>query len=446
MTAGPAWSTPVAATLTDRLAALDRALGLAGERFGDAETAPAEALLEHARQRLGRSPLHTVVALAGGTGSGKSSLFNALVGAALSPVGVRRPATEEPLACVWGDAGPDDPAAASLLDWIGVSRRARLVRTTMLDPRPDPALEGLVLIDLPDHDTVRTEHLGIIDRVVDNADLVLWVVDPQKYADAALHERYLSRMAGRDAALAVVMNQLDRVEASTAPTLGADLRRLLEEDGLGSAAVLAASAATGGGLPALRGLLVERVSQRRAAVLRLEAELTTVVAALRASLGTAPMPVTAAEAHQLVSALIFAVAGDAVVDRLLAGGRLREPVVVSENHVEKAVAALVEAVFDPFPLHWRRFGERLVDPRTVAAAVASAMPTLDVTRAGPSRLRRLFLSRERVETLRRQAVREAVSQAVASAAGQTVLSPIARELSLWPMVVAALEAAGRPGR
>ncbi|MDX6207881.1 MAG: hypothetical protein QOE24_272, partial [Frankiales bacterium] len=49
MTAGPAWSTPVAATLTDRLAALDRALGLAGERFGDAETAPAEALLEHAR-------------------------------------------------------------------------------------------------------------------------------------------------------------------------------------------------------------------------------------------------------------------------------------------------------------------------------------------------------------------------------------------------------------
>jgi hypothetical protein len=320
------------------------------------------------------------------------------------------------------------------------------VRTTMLDPRPDPALEGLVLIDLPDHDTVRTEHLGIIDRVVDNADLVLWVVDPQKYADAALHERYLSRMAGRDAALAVVMNQLDRVEDSTAPTLGADLRRLLEEDGLGSAAVLAASAATGGGLPALRGLLVERVSQRRAAVLRLEAELTTVVAALRASLGTAPMPVTAAEAHQLVSALIFAVAGDAVVDRLLAGGRLREPVVVSENHVEKAVAALVEAVFDPFPLHWRRFDERLVDPRTVAAAVASAMPTLDVTRAGPSRLRRLFLSRERVETLRRQAVREAVSQAVASAAGQTVLSPIARELSLWPMVVAALEAAGRPGR
>ncbi|MDX6228050.1 MAG: hypothetical protein QOI76_1440 [Frankiales bacterium] len=445
MTAGPAWrawTAKATTTLADRLAALDRALGLAGDRFSADATAPARDLLERARQRLGRSPLHTVAALAGGTGSGKSSLFNALVGVPLSPVGVRRPATEEPIACVWGAAGPDDPAATSLLDWIGVSRRARLLRTTMLDPRPDPELEGLVLIDLPDHDTVRTDHLGIVDRVVDNADLVLWVVDPQKYADAALHERYLSRMAGRDAALAVVMNQLDRIEASTAATLGADLRRLLEEDGLGSAAMLAASAATGGGLPALRALLVERVSQRRAAVLRLESELTTVVADLRASLGPAPVPVTAAEAHQLVSALIFAGAGDALVDRLLAGGRLRPPVVVSENHVEQAVAALLEAVFEPFPLHWRRFGERLVDPRTVVAALTSALATVDVIRAGPSVLRRAFMGRERVENLRRQAVQDAVSQAVASAAGQSVLTPVARELSVWPMVAAALDAAG----
>lgn len=442
MTAGPAWDASATASLPDRLAALDRALGLLGDRLNAAEAAPARAVLERARQRLGRSSVHTVVALAGGTGSGKSSLFNAIVGVPLSPVGVRRPATEEPIACVWGDAGPEDPAASSLLDWIGVSPRARLSRTTLLDPRPDPELNGLVLIDLPDHDTVRTEHRAVVDRVVDNADLVIWVVDPQKYADAALHERYLSQMAGRDAALAVVMNQLDRVEPSTAATLGADLRRLLEQDGLGSASVLAASAATGGGLPALRGLLIERVSRRRAAALRLESELGSVVADLRAVMGSAPAPVTHAEAQDLVSALIFAAAGDVVVDRLLADGRLRGPVVVSDNHVEKAVTALVEPVFGTLPLHWARFGERLVDPRTVTALVAASLAMLDVAKAGPSGLRRAFMGRERVEALRRQAVRDAVSQAVATAAGQSVLTPVGRELAIWPMAAAALDAAG----
>jgi predicted GTPase len=442
VTAGPAWDEPGIASLPERLAALERALGLLGNRLSAADTAPARALLERAGQRLGHSSLHTVVALAGGTGSGKSSLFNALVGVPLSPVGVRRPATEEPIACVWGDAGPEHPAAGSLLDWIGVSPRARLPRTTTLDPRPDPELDGLVLIDLPDHDTVRTEHLGVIDRIVESADLVLWVVDPQKYADAALHERYLSRMAGRDGALAVVMNQLDRIEASMAATLGADLHRLLEEDGLGSAAVIAASAATGGGLPSLRRLLVERVSQRRAAVLRLEAELTSVVAGLRALLGTAPTPVTQAEAQHLIASLILATAGDSVVERLLAEGRLSGPVVVSENHVEKAVNALVEPVFEPLPLHWSRFGERLIDPRTVAASVAASLAALDVSKAGPSALRRAFMRRDRAETLRRQAVRDTVSQAVARAAGQSVLTPVGRELGVWPMVAAALTAAG----
>jgi GTP-binding protein EngB required for normal cell division len=439
--AGPAWPSPQTASLPDRLSSLDRAVGLAGDRFSAAETAPARALLQRARQRLGRSPLHTVVALAGGTGSGKSSLFNALVGVPLSPVGVRRPSTEEPIACIWGEAGPADPAAASLLDWIGVSPRARLSRTTSLDSRPDPELDGLVLIDLPDHDTVRTEHLSVVDRVVDYADLVLWVVDPQKYADAALHERYLSRLAGRDASLAVVMNQLDRIEASTAAALGADLRRLLTEDGLGSAAVLAASAATGGGLPALRALLVQRVSQRRSAVLRLEAELTSVVRELRSLLGAAPQPVTAREAAELLAALTSAAAGEAVVDRLLVEGKLRSPAVVSESHVARAVDNLVEPIFEPLPLHWRRFSERLVDSQAVAAAIVSSLDGLDVAKVGPSGLRRALMGRERVAALRRQAVQDAVSQMVGTAAGQTVLTPLSQELAVWPGVSAALDAA-----
>ena len=50
-----------------------------------------EALLSRAGERLRLSANHTMVALAGGTGSGKSSLFNALSGASFSPPGVTRP-------------------------------------------------------------------------------------------------------------------------------------------------------------------------------------------------------------------------------------------------------------------------------------------------------------------------------------------------------------------
>ena len=63
---------------------------------------------------------HTVVALAGATGSGKSSLFNDLVGARWRAVGARRPTTSTPTAAVWG-AEP----ASELLDWLGVGPAPR---------------------------------------------------------------------------------------------------------------------------------------------------------------------------------------------------------------------------------------------------------------------------------------------------------------------------------
>src|ERR1700760_1893461 len=60
----------------------------------------ADAVLKRAGERLGLSSNHTVVALAGGTGSGKSTLFNALSGATFSPPGVTRPTTRHVHACV----------------------------------------------------------------------------------------------------------------------------------------------------------------------------------------------------------------------------------------------------------------------------------------------------------------------------------------------------------
>ena len=114
------------------------------------------------------------------------------------------------------------------------------------------AADGLVLLDLPDFDSVRSEHRLEVDRLVELVDLLVWVLDPQKYADAALHDRYLRPLAGHGDVTLVVLNQADLLDPAALDACLADLRRLLADDGLPDVPVLAASALTGEGLDALR--------------------------------------------------------------------------------------------------------------------------------------------------------------------------------------------------
>ena len=78
--------------LPDRLAALREAVEVAEGRLEVPEVATARALLAKAGARAALGDA-TVVALAGATGSGKSTLFNALSGSEVSSPGVRRPTT-----------------------------------------------------------------------------------------------------------------------------------------------------------------------------------------------------------------------------------------------------------------------------------------------------------------------------------------------------------------
>ena len=135
-------------------------------------------------------------------------------GCELSPVGVRRPTTGVAHACVWGPLG----GASRLLDWLGVLPRHRFVRESALDGDDEAALHGLVLLDLPDFDSVERSHRLEVDRLLGLVDLVVWVLDPQKYArpgDArpatcAQFHRH------RDVTV-VVLNQADRLPPAELP-------------------------------------------------------------------------------------------------------------------------------------------------------------------------------------------------------------------------------------
>jgi len=329
----------------------------------------ARALTVRAGERLRLSGEHTVVALAGSTGSGKSSLFNALSGADLSPVGVRRPTTAKAFANVWGSEG-----AAPLVQWLGVPRRQTAWRHGSGDAwgrdgteTPDDELEGLVLLDLPDHDSTALEHQHEVDRLVELVDLLVWVVDPQKYADQVLHERYLRRLAGHSAVMVVVLNKVDTVDAFAAGQCADDLRRLLDHDGLRRSPVIPASARTGAGLDSLRALLVEAVSRRRARNDRLVADVEDVVETLTPYVAAEePHRIGSAERSRLVQALSSAagvpVIGKAVEQswRLRAAGSLGWPPTRWVRRLR------------PDPL--RRLHLRSEDRREVRSMVRSSVP------------------------------------------------------------------------
>ena len=253
-----------------RLAGLERAIEAANGRLDQALLADARHVVDRAGQRLRLSPDHTVVGIAGATGSGKSSLFNALCGLELAAVGVRRPTTSRALACVWGTDG-----AAELLDWLGIPPRNRVEHSSVLDaPSDDEDLRGLVLLDLPDHDSVEVSHHLEVERLVRLVDVLVWVVDPQKYADAALHERFLRPLASHAEVMLVVLNRVDELTAQEREACLADIARLLTTDGLASVPVLATSATRGDGLTELRRELAQRVAAKKAARERLAADIT----------------------------------------------------------------------------------------------------------------------------------------------------------------------------
>ncbi|MGA5124227.1 GTP-binding protein [Streptomyces pseudogriseolus] len=266
--------------LASRLDALRELVGLSRARLDNRTLSQAGRVLDEAAARRRLSGQHTVVAIAGATGSGKSQLFNTLAGVPISETGVRRPTTAAPIACSWSDG------AASLIERLGIPPRLRR-RPLQAMTDADERLRGLVLVDLPDHDSAAVEHREQVDRVLGLVDAVIWVVDPEKYADAMLHERYLRPMAAHAEVMFVVLNQIDRLPGDAAEQVLDDLRRLLDEDGIvlgeygePGTTVLALSALTGDGVGDLREALARFVAERGAPARRISADVDIAAARL----------------------------------------------------------------------------------------------------------------------------------------------------------------------
>jgi GTP-binding protein EngB required for normal cell division len=303
------------AHLVDHLRALGEAAELCQGRVDAAALAEARRVVDQADRRLAISGSATVVALAGATGSGKSSIFNALSGTTLATVGVRRPTTAHAMACSWGDESAED-----LLDWLQIPRRHAL----QTDPTMDAALDGLVLLDLPDHDSTELDHRMEVDRLVQLVDMLIWVVDPQKYADAAIHDRYLKPLAQHSDVMMIILNQVDKLTVSQREQCLKDLRRLLDSEGLGAVPVMAVSALTGEGIDALRETLAKQVAEKQAAARRLAADVSVAAAQLSAASGTTPVtPLARSSVDRLTRQVAIAAGVPVVTEAVGKAWRLR---------------------------------------------------------------------------------------------------------------------------
>ncbi|PFG38586.1 50S ribosome-binding GTPase [Georgenia soli] len=167
--------------------------------------------------RLRRASAPAVVVLGGSSGVGKSTVLNSLLGEEVTEAGVLRPTTRRAVVAVHPDDAPD-------LDGHPLAEMATVVT------HPEVPV-GLALLDAPDLNSVHADNRALANRLLETADLWVFVTTAARYGDA-LPWRQLTEAQGRGITTAVVLNRLPlRVRAA----VRADLLARMDGLGLGSA-------------------------------------------------------------------------------------------------------------------------------------------------------------------------------------------------------------------
>ncbi len=194
-------------TLDQQLAALPALGGTVASAVGRFR-ADAAALRHHLRDRGDRPP---IVAILGGTGTGKSTILNRLVRHDLSAANFRRTFTAGAIAVPWRKNNVPR-------DWLGVQQatldaehlpaRGEADRL-LIAPFDSEVTRFATLVDTPDLDGDQPTHHAQADRAFRWADAVVFLVTPEKYQMTELVPYY--RLARRYALASVfVMNKVEQ--------------------------------------------------------------------------------------------------------------------------------------------------------------------------------------------------------------------------------------------
>ena len=315
-------ATPAVATspFARSVASLKEAISYGEGRVPETVLLDAAETLERLSQRRELSTEHTVIGFFGATGSGKSTLFNAIAGQNIALSAPTRPTTSTVQAAIWEAEGSEE-----LLDWLGIDKRVypqtqalttegeasggnasggAVAPNAVTEPAPGlfnrirravggrgemrTRTGGLILLDMPDFDSVTTTNRDLAARMMRYVDVLVWVVDPQKYADAVIHRDFMVPLAASGAQALCVLNQADKLAPAEVPAVLASLTRLLQAEGTEAhllAAPIAVSARTGEGIDVLRDLLAQVAAAKSLSLQRTDAQLHATASQLRTYAG-----------------------------------------------------------------------------------------------------------------------------------------------------------------
>ena len=123
----------------------------------------------------------------------------------------RPPASRTPASGGRSTAATGCSTGSACCPGTGSSGRARSTATT------SPPCAGWSCSTCPTSTRCSAAHRLEVDRLLGLVDLVVWVVDPQKYADRVVHNSYLREFHRHRDVTVVVLNQADRLPPAELP-------------------------------------------------------------------------------------------------------------------------------------------------------------------------------------------------------------------------------------